>query len=55
VPEARQLFLTLPDGVEVFAQLDEGPDGEQAMPTLIRIIEEFDFGPWPDMSWIGGR
>jgi hypothetical protein len=55
VPETRQLFLTLPDGVEVSAQLDDGPGGEQAMPTLIRIIEEFDFGPWPDMSWIGGR
>jgi hypothetical protein len=55
VPETRQLFLILPDGVEVFAQLDDGPGGEQAMPALIRIIEEFEFGPWPDMSWIGGR
>ncbi|MEV4513173.1 hypothetical protein AB0K00_29885 [Dactylosporangium sp. NPDC049525] len=55
VPEMRQLFLTLPDGIEVYAQLDDDPDGEPAMPTLTRIIEDFDFGPWPDLSWIGGR
>ncbi|GAA3199650.1 hypothetical protein ACFO1B_50015 [Dactylosporangium siamense] len=55
VPAMRQLFLTLPDGVEVSAQLVDGPGDEQVMPTLIRIIEEFEFGPWPDMSWIGGR
>lgn len=53
VPETRQLFLTLPDGIEVFAQLDDESGGEQAMPALIRIMEEFEFGPWPDMSWIG--
>jgi hypothetical protein len=55
VPETRQLFLTLPDGVEVFAQLDDGPAGEAPMPTLARIVEELDLGPWPDMSWVGGR
>ncbi|MGN9908626.1 hypothetical protein ACTMTJ_13870 [Phytohabitans sp. LJ34] len=55
VPENRQVFLTFPDGVEVFAQLEDGPDREQTMPDLIRILEEFEFGPWPDMSWIGGR
>lgn len=55
VPETKQLFLTLPDGVEVAAQLDDGPPDEQTMPTLIRVIEAFDFGPWPDMTWLGGR
>ncbi|MEJ3748690.1 hypothetical protein WEI85_36115 [Actinomycetes bacterium KLBMP 9797] len=59
VPELNQLFLTLPAGVEVFAQLDSGLDsglaGEQTMSALTRIMEEFDFGPWPDMSWVGNR
>lgn len=55
LPEHRQLFLTMPDGVEVFAQLDNAPGGEDAMAALIRIMEQFEFGPWPDLSWIGAR
>ncbi|MFC0527618.1 hypothetical protein [Phytohabitans kaempferiae] len=55
IPEMNQLFLTLPAGVEVFAQLDSGPAGEQTMSALTRVVEEFDFGPWPDMSWVGNR
>ncbi|HYN95112.1 MAG TPA: hypothetical protein VES42_14780, partial [Pilimelia sp.] len=55
VPQMRQLFLTLPDGVEVFAQLDEAPGGQRAMPDLIRVMRELDLGPWPDMSWVGQR
>jgi hypothetical protein len=55
VPQTRQLFLIMGDGVEAFAQLDDGAGGEQAMSDLIMIMEGFEFGPWPDMSWIGGR
>ena len=55
MPEQRQLFLIMGDGVEVFAQLDSQPGGDEALPDLIRIREGFDFGPWPDMSWVGGR
>jgi hypothetical protein len=50
VPENGQLFLTMPDGVEVFVQLDSESGDE-----MVRIMEEFDFGPWPDMRWVGGR
>jgi hypothetical protein len=50
VPENGQLFLTLPDGVEIFAQWGDASGDE-----LTRIMEEIDFGPWPDMSWVGGR
>jgi hypothetical protein len=59
-----QLFVTLPDGIEVFLQFDPGapqgsssPDAPRAdpIPDLVRIVEAFDFGPWPDMSWVGTR
>lgn len=50
MPEIGQLFLTATDGVEIFVQLDGDSGGE-----VIRVMEEFDSGPWPDMSWVGQR
>jgi hypothetical protein len=54
-PQMGQIFLTLPDGIEVFAQLDGASDTEQEMPSLVRVMEHLDLGPWPDMTWVGGR
>ncbi|MCW6006469.1 hypothetical protein K1W54_18075 [Micromonospora sp. CPCC 205371] len=50
VAENGQLFLTLPDGVEAFVQLDSASNDQ-----MVQTMEAFDFGPWPDMSWVGGR
>lgn len=62
VPDSGQLFLTLSDGVEVRLQLlsPVSQDGMSSpnpntVPELIRIAEEFDFGPWPDMTWVGTK
>ncbi|MEV0728074.1 hypothetical protein [Polymorphospora sp. NPDC050346] len=63
VPDNGHLFFTLPDGVAVFVGLDApiaaeptGGDPETVpLAELVRIAEEFDFGPWPDMSWVGSR
>ncbi len=60
VPDNGQLFLTLSDGVEVSLQLlspasEDGMSGPNpnTVPDLVRIVEELDFGPWPDMTWVG--
>ncbi|MCG5445549.1 DUF4367 domain-containing protein [Micromonospora sp. NIE79] len=69
VPEKGQLFLTLADGIQVFIGLDEAsgqnsqPGGDpspikgpaKVPPELARIMESFEYGPWPDMTWIGKR
>jgi hypothetical protein len=49
-----QLGFTTPDGVRVWLQLDR----RHADPTpddLVRIANQLDLGPWPDMSWVGTR
>ncbi|SCF35439.1 hypothetical protein GA0074695_5981 [Micromonospora viridifaciens] len=57
VPDNGQLFLTLSDGVEVYLQLLSPASGPSpnTVPELVRIVEEFDFGPWPDMAWVGTK
>jgi hypothetical protein len=50
IRENGQLFLSQPDGVEAFVQLDS-----ESVDEMVQIMEAFDSGPWPDMSWVGGR
>jgi hypothetical protein len=64
-PAEGLLFLTLPDGVEVLLQFSPPPLGPSTVnpgqssqasdsaAQLVHIAEKCDFGPWPDMSWIG--
>lgn len=48
-PQGVDLFLLLPDG--------SGALVTAAVPAaeLVRIAEDFDFGPAPDMTWYGSR
>lgn len=53
-PDPDRLTYTTPDGVKVWLQLDRrhaptGPD------DLVRIADQLDLGPRPDMSWVGSR
>jgi hypothetical protein len=68
-PGMAQLYLTLADGVQVMLNFGgvsayEPPSGPpynrpsqdpDQMTDLLRVAEELDFGPWPDMSWVGSR
>jgi hypothetical protein len=64
-PADGLLFFTLPDGIEVLLQCSPAPGGpstgnpgqsskaSDSAAQLVHIAEKCDFGPWPDMSWIG--
>jgi hypothetical protein len=54
MPAHNRLFLTLPDGIEVVFNLSTSP-GDRQMADVVRVAETLDFGPWPDMSWVGTR
>src|SRR5262249_46581694 len=48
------IAFTVPGGVKVGLQLDRR-HAATAPDDLVRIAEQLDLGPWPDMSWVGTR
>jgi hypothetical protein len=53
-PDPDQLELTMPDGVKVWMQLDRR-HADTTPDDLVKIAEQLDVGPWPDMNWVGTR
>ena len=53
----QHVYFMLPDGVQVHMMLVMvgGQEHRPTLPDLLRIAEEFDFGSWPDISWLGAR
>lgn len=55
VVQGSQLFVTLADGTEVVFALEGDRPDPSARTVLLRAARAFEYGPWPDMSWVGQR
>lgn len=53
-PSPDQITFTTADGVKVWLQLDRR-HAATTPDDLVKIAEQLDLGPWPDMSWLGTR